>query len=84
MYINPKRPMDSALAETGNGLHLRRMVDRAHVGDSLVQVCRQVRQGFRQGAMAAFPPAVRRAVWLVVANQHAENCELYRRVILGR
>lgn len=84
MYINPKRPIDLALSETGNGSHLRRMTNRAHAGDSLLKVCRQIRQGFRRGAMTAFLPEVRRAIWQIVAKQHASNWELYRRVILGR
>ena len=84
MYINPKRPIDSTIADTGNGSHLRRMTDRAHAGDSLLTVCRQVRQGFRPGAMEAFQPEVRRAVWMVVAERHASNFKLYRRVMLGR
>ena len=84
MYINPKRPIDSTIAQTGNGSHLRRMTNRAHAGDSLLKVCRQIRQGFRRGAMAAFQPEVRRAIWQIVAEQHFSNCDLYRRVILGR
>ena len=84
MYINPERPIDQTIAQTGNGSHLRRMTNRAHAGDSLLQVCRQVRQGFRTGAMEAFHPEVRRAIWQIVAEQHTRNCDLYRRVILGR
>ena len=84
MYINPKRPIDQTIALTGNGSHLRRMTDRAHAGDSLLTVCRQVRQGFRPRATRAFHPEVRRAIWQIVAQQHTRNCTLYRRVMLGR
>jgi len=83
MYINPNRPIDPTVSQTGNGSHLRRMTNRAHAGDSLLKVCREIRQGFRQGAMTACQPEVRRAVWQIVAEQHACNCALYRRVILG-
>jgi len=83
VYINPQRPIDSTIAQTGNGSHLRRMTGRAHAGDSLLQVCRQIRQGFRKGVMADFQPEVRRAIWQIVAEQHKRNCKLYRRVILG-
>jgi len=82
--INPNRPIDSTIAQTGNGSHLRRMTNRAHVGASLLEVCRQVRQGFKLGAMQNFQPEVRRAIWKIVADQHASNRDLYRRVILGR
>jgi hypothetical protein len=84
MHINHNRPIDSTVAMTGNASHLRRMTDRAHVNDSLLTVCRQVRQGFRKGAMANYQPEVRRAIWFIVALQHASNRDLYQRVILGR
>jgi hypothetical protein len=84
MYLNPNRPIDATVAQTGNGSHLRRMANRAHVGASLLEVCRQVRQGFRPGAMLNFQPEVRRAIWKIVADQHVANRDLYRRVILGR
>ena len=84
MYINAKRPIDSTVAQTGNGSHLRRMTNRAHAADSLLEVCRQVRQGFKPGAMQNYHPEVRRAIWKIVADQHASNRALYRRVILGR
>jgi hypothetical protein len=83
MNINPARPIDSTLANTGNGWHLRRMTDRAHAGQSILSVCRQVRQGFRPGAMQNVIPEVRRAIWKVVIDQHLSNRELYRRVMLG-
>ncbi len=81
--INPSRPFDHDLANTGNGWHLRRMTDRAHAGQSILAVCRQVRRGFRAGAMQRILPATRRAIWKVVIDQHLENRELYRRVLLG-
>ena len=84
MYINPERPIDSTIAQTGNGSHLRSMTNRAHVADSLLKVCRQIRQGFRRGVMNDFQPEVRRAIWKIVSDQHTSNRDLYRRVILGR
>lgn len=84
MYINPERPIDSTIAQTGNGSHLRSMANRAHAGDSLLKVCREIRQGFRRGVMNDFQPEVRRAIWQIVADQHTSNRDLYRRVILGR
>lgn len=81
--INPARPIDRDLANTGNGWHLRRMTDRAHAGQSILSVCRQVRGGFRRGAMQRILPETRRAIWQVVIDQHLANRELYRRVLRG-
>jgi hypothetical protein len=83
LRINPARPIDSTVASTGNGWHLRRMTDRAHAGQSILSVCRQVRQGFRPGAMRHVLPEVKRAIWQVVIEQHLSNRELFRRVMAG-
>jgi hypothetical protein len=81
--INPARRIDHDLKNTGNGWHLRRMTDRAHAGQSVLSVCRQVRQGFRRGAMNHVLPETRRAIWQVVIEQHFSNRDLYRRVVRG-
>lgn len=81
--INPARPIDRDLQNTGSGGHLRRMTDRAHAGQSILSVCRQVRGGFRPGAMQRVIPATRRAIWQIVIEQHLSNRELYRRVLRG-
>jgi len=81
--INPARLIDNDIANTGNGSHLRRMTDRAHAGQSILAVCRQVRKGFKPGAMNNFHPEVRRAIWQIVITQHLFNRDLYRRVMRG-
>jgi hypothetical protein len=81
--INPARRIDHDLANTGNAWHLRRMTDRAHANQSILSVCRQVREGFRAGAMQRILPETRRAIWQIVITQHLANRDLYRRVMRG-
>lgn len=81
--ISKSRPIDSSIANSGNGQHLRRMTDRAYASQSILSVCRQVRGGFRPGALRHVLPETKRAIWKVVIDQHMENRELYRRVLLG-
>ena len=81
--INPARLIDTDIANTGSGWHLRRMTDRAHANQSILAVCRQVRKGFKPGAMNCFHPEVRRAIWQIVITQHLSNRDLYRRVMRG-
>jgi hypothetical protein len=83
IYINHSRRIDHDLENTGNGHHLRRMTDRTHAGQSILAVCRQVRSGFRPGAMQNILPETRRAIWKVVIEQHLSNRALYLRVLRG-
>ena len=83
LRINPARRIDHDLKHTGNGWHLRRMTDRAHAAQSVLSVCRQVRQGFRPGAMHHVLPETRRAIWQIVIEQHFSNRDLFRRVMRG-
>lgn len=59
------------------------IVDRCHVGQSYLRVCRYVVSRLRPGAFAAMPRSQRLALLRQAIDEHRENREQYTFVMRG-